>query len=116
MLMSLDISGLLKQIEEAKKLIDAVPKTMTNIAKLGAQYERQHHAYQNRTGNLQRSTKGLSVRSSRTNTTVQLEAGAPYASYVRARGLMAIDDAAKRTEAAIQDYLSDLPQRITRGF
>lgn len=103
--MKIDL-GAIYQIEAAtKQELKNIDRAMRRFADQAAQYEKQNHTYKNRTGNLERSTKGVVSKSGDTFE-VSLIAGMDYASYVNARGFMVIDYAAQMMEANIEDYLS----------
>lgn len=105
-------------IEKMKAALRVGREGMVTIVKTGATYERQNHPYRNRTGTLNRSTRAVAQRASRDDWQVDLEAGrspeAPYAAYVRARGLMVIDQAAEDVTHALQSYFEQLQRNIAR--
>jgi hypothetical protein len=90
---------------QAAQKLRELPKVVEGVVKLGAAYERQHHEYRNRTGNLQRSTVGKLVRRSASEIRAELRMGMPYASYVVGMGLSQIQTAANAVEAELQDVL-----------
>jgi hypothetical protein len=90
---------------QAKQRLRELPKVVEGVVKLGAAYERQHHEYRNRTGDLQRSTEGKLTRRSATEIRAELRMGMPYASYVVGHGLSEIQTAANSIEAELNDVL-----------
>lgn len=94
-----------------KELEEELPKQMEYIINLGAMYERVNHAYQNRTGNLERSTKAVWQRKSSQELRMNLEMGAYYASFIRKMGLSSIDVAAARTREALDDYFQSITKK-----
>lgn len=103
--MKIDL-GTIYKIEQATRAeLKNIDRAMRRFAAEAAEYERSNHTYKNRTGNLQRSTKGI-VTKDGASFEVCLVAGMEYASYVNARGYMVIDYAAKMMEANIDSYLS----------
>ena len=65
-----------------------------------AEFERETHAYQNRTGDLEASTRAVQVNQH----TAALEMGMPYASYVVDKGLSQLPELAERGEEVIRVY------------
>jgi hypothetical protein len=92
----LDISEVLATERAAHRHLDReVPREMRRVLAQAATDERRSHEYQNRTGDLERSTKATDPIVSDDEVHVDLVASMPYASYVNTRGLMQIDDLAK---------------------
>jgi len=111
-----DNSGTRRVVERARlELLGNLPARMLNAVKQGAEYERQHKTYQDRTGDLRSSTVGEMDRSTANNVQVRLEMGEEYASYVAKRGFSAIKEAARATGEAIQDEIDAIGERITGG-
>jgi hypothetical protein len=81
-------------------------QAMRAAVQLGAQYERSNHTYQNRTGNLERSTKGKLVRVDRRAIRAELVMGMPYASYVVRRGFSTINSTSVRVRDSIRDQIA----------
>lgn len=99
----------------AFELLGVLPGRMLNAVKMGAEYELQEKTYQDRTGDLRKSTQGKMDRSSANDVSVRLEMGEEYASYVRRRGYSAIAEAAARTDRQIRDDIDAIGRRVTRG-
>ncbi len=104
--MSLDISEVLATERAAERHLDReVPREMHRIVAQAARDERRGHDYQNRTGDLERSTVATEPVTNDDTVQVDLVAGMQYASYVNARGLMGIDELAQQAEQEIEYYL-----------
>jgi hypothetical protein len=84
---------------------DAVQQMKATLDAKAAE-ERAEHAYQNRTGDLEKSTTATEVISAGERDLVQLQADTPYAVYVNRRGLMRIDALAAEAETELA-YLFD---------
>ncbi len=103
-----DVRALMREAE-GRLAPDAVARDMRDVLRIAARNERSQHGYQNRTGRLQRSTRG-EVLSASAGSGVHgvLYAGppdapgVPYASFVLARGLMVIDEQAEAAAEALQ--------------
>lgn len=95
--MRVDISEVITAEQAAVRHLEReVPREMYRIARQAASDERRGHTYQNRTGNLERSTQATEPVDSGDTVQVDLIAGTEYASYVNARGYMIIDETAAR--------------------
>lgn len=102
----LDISEVLATERAAIRHLEReVPREMHRIVADAAQTERREHTYQNRTGNLERSTKATEAMATDNSAQVDLIAGTEYASFVNARGYMVIDEVAERAEQEIEYFL-----------
>lgn len=101
-----DISEVLATERAAVRHLEReVPREMHNIVARAAQDERRGHTYQNRTGDLERSTKATEPVTSANSVQVDLVAGMDYASYVNTRGYMMIDEVAARADEEIEFFL-----------
>lgn len=102
--------------ERARAEFAKTAEEMNRLVGLGAELERAEHRYQNRTGNLERSTMAHVISSSMRMSRVDLEMGfdpdAPYASYVVGRGFSAIGDVAERVESWLDDFFVDQAVRV----
>lgn len=113
MQVKLDISDVLALEARAVQQLGSLGKRMLSVAKVGAEYEKGHKTYQDRTGNLKKSTKGVAKENRKDNVEVDLEMGMDYASFVKRRGYSEIDAAAKLTEGGIQDQIDAIAKAIT---
>jgi hypothetical protein len=104
----LDVKPLIVALDKARDAFRDIPNRMLAIGRLGAQYARDNHDYQNRTWKLTRSTKAEMLSRSKREYVLQVAAGAPYASYVRRAGLMGIDEAWRRVGEDLTDYINSL--------
>lgn len=104
----IDLSDLHKVRENAKKRTESIGKVMLNAVRMGAYDERQNHKYQNRTGNLEKSTKGNMVRDGAKEKRVELRMGEDYASSILQKGLTGIDDEARLIERQLQAFFEHL--------
>ncbi len=107
-----DVDGSANRFEHAYgQALQAMKRTLDGAASEA----RASHPYRDRTGNLSESTQASEVYSTGDTDAVTLSAEMPYASYVAARGLMTIDDAAQGAAKEI-DYILDgvaLSARVT---
>lgn len=101
----LSIGDLVAFNEEAERTIAKDLREMHRIVESKARMERADHAYRNRTYRLERSTFAT-VPTFSGDVEVELGARMYYASYVNNRGLMRIDERARRAETEIE-YLFD---------
>lgn len=102
----LDISEVLATERAAIRHLEReMPREMHRIVAQAAADERRSHGYQNRTGDLERSTRATEPVVTDDSVQVDLVAGMEYASYVNTRGLMTIDEAAERAGNEIEFYL-----------
>jgi hypothetical protein len=110
----LDISEVIEAEANAVKEMDRVHKVMSSAVQIGAQFERDHKTYQNRTGDLQRGTRGKLDRNSKEEVVAELIMNTDYASYVKARGFSSIDEASRRTAAQISEGLKDIENKVAK--
>lgn len=99
MTVSCDLGDLQAFTRANLKALSSVPNRMLSVAKAFANEERASHTYQNRTGDLESSTRAVDVGTFADSATVDLCMGddrATYASYVVARGFSSFPDIAKR--------------------
>lgn len=100
-----DISEVLATERAAVRHLEReVPKAMERAVKQAATDERRGHSYQNRTGDLQRSTQATEPVTTDNIAQVDLVAGMDYASYVNRRGFMIIDETAQRAANEIEFF------------
>lgn len=95
--------------QQMRRAFRRLPAEMLKVVQTAARLEQQGHLYQNRTGNLERSTVGRPVSSPgfmNDDATVMLEMGMYYASYVNNLGYSRIDDAAKIAEFMIASLMT----------
>ena len=104
MQIDLDISDLKRHRAEVRRAFRALPRRMLKIGKFAADYERNSHEYQNRTGRLEASTQAALHESSDSPILV-LMMTMPYASHVNRLGYSNIDEAAELCE-----------QQLSAGF
>lgn len=78
---------------------------MREVLEGKAAEERATHEYQNRSHNLEDSTKVEDIEESASTAEYDLVAGMDYASFVNRRGLMRIDDLAAEADTEIQYLL-----------
>ena len=114
MQVKIDLSEVHALRARADEELRSVPAIMKHAVGLGAAYERGSHAYRNRTGRLERSTRGVLVSSAVRLTRADLEMGMPYASYVVARGLSNIHAAARMVREQLEDDFEAMAKRIAR--
>lgn len=72
------------------------------------QYEKEHHLYQNRTGNLEKSTQVKIIKETPDLFEADIEIAMEYAPYVYDKGLMVIDLAVEMAEQNIDQYMRSL--------
>ena len=108
----IDLSDVVATSLRAELELAGIPDLMKRTVAMGAAYERMSHAYRNRTGRLQASTREVVVSRTRRLSQVNLEMGMHYASYVRGRGLSNIDSAANRVTAELTERFSEMARRI----
>jgi hypothetical protein len=89
-----------------------IARTMRAIAADWATYEKKNHRYVNRTGNAQRSTRARTTADARDYVSIDLIAGADYASFLNARGFSQIDTAGIYAAKGIQNALENMAARI----
>ncbi len=109
---TVDLSDVHALLHEAERRLtpDAVARDMRGVLRVAARNERAQHAYQNRTGRLQASTRGEVLSASASGGVhgvlyagpADAPSGVPYASFVLGRGLMVIDDQAEAAEMALE--------------
>jgi len=105
MIVKVDISQVIETERAAVKHLEReVPQQMLRIAKQAATDERRGHSYQNRTGDLQRSTQATEVRADENAVEIDLVAGMEYASHVNRRGYMIIDETAARAAQEMEFF------------
>ncbi|HEX8794128.1 MAG TPA: hypothetical protein VF765_24465 [Polyangiaceae bacterium] len=85
---------------------------MKAILDAAAAEERATHAYHNRTGDLEASTFASDIIEDGDAREVQLGARTEYAQYVNDRGLMRIDDLARRAEVDVRAVFEGLAKKI----
>ncbi len=103
--MPVDLSDMDRMHGRMAQGLSEIPDVLISEAKDGAARARADHAYQNRTGDLTKSTKAKWERRSKYGGTVVIVADTPYANFVRKRGLMSIDKHALATQKAIEEEL-----------
>lgn len=91
--MPLDISEVKRITRRASYLFGRIPARMLRIGTWAARFERDSHAYHNRTGKLEASTLAT-VSEGADEATLTLDMGMPYASYVDDLGYSNIGEAA----------------------
>jgi hypothetical protein len=74
---------------------------LATVEATGAAYARANHAYRNRSGNLERSTRAYMVSANFGAVTVVLEARMPYAKHVARLGYLNLAEAARIARAAV---------------
>jgi hypothetical protein len=111
-MLDLDISDVEQAEADAVDGFRGLGGRMRSAVQLGAQYERDNKTYQNRTGDLLRSTKGRLDRNSKDEIVAELEMGMGYADHVRALGFSAIDEAANRADVAIADAIEAVGDKV----
>jgi len=105
----LDISEVIAAERAAiRHLEHEIPREMHRIASDAATEEQRGHTYQNRTGDLERSTKATAPETSSDETRVDLVAEMPYASYVNTRGYMVIDEAADHAATEMEFFFDGM--------
>ncbi len=112
MKVNFDFSDVIAMESRSQAEVDLVPVELLRCVEMGAAFERTQHEYQNRTTDLQTSTKAVVDQKSRARAQVSLEMGMPYASYIRRKGLSEIDSASVRARDEFQDWAEDMPKRI----
>lgn len=98
---------------DAEEELKNLPQRMLNAARMGAEYEKANKTYEDRTGNLRKHTVGRLVRRGLNEVVAEIEMGEEYASYVRARGFSAFNEAVKLTRQTIEDEIDLIGQKIT---
>lgn len=110
--LDIDITDVIDAEDDAREALSRIPRAMEGAVRLGAEFAKSAKRYQDRTGTLSRMTRGRTDRSSRNETSVELESATEYAEYVRRRGLMAIDSGAARTDREIEDRLGRIADEV----
>ena len=105
--MKVDLTEVIQVQDASLAELKNIDRAMRRYVQKAAAYERANHYYQNRTGNLERSTQG-SVTKDGDTFEVSLVMGMDYASYVVGRGFSQIDVAEKMLETDIENYLNNL--------
>lgn len=103
----LDLTDVHRVTEQALKELREIPRKMLSVGQYWAAYERMTHAYQNRTGNLQRSTIAT-ISKTDAETTLYLRMDMFYASYVNNLGYSNIDQAERKCRAQLDDILRNV--------
>lgn len=80
-----------------------VQRVLLDAVRFGAAEERAHKTYQNRTGQLQKSTIGRMVRSSVSDMRAEIAINRDYASYVRDLGYMTLETTVRETSDRIRN-------------
>lgn len=102
-MVEVDLSGMDLMHVEVVGRLKGVPDIMHAMVENAAAEARMHHGYQNRTGNLTKSTRGIfNNHRSLAHAEVLLLADMFYATYVQRRGLMSIREAARMADRAIR--------------
>jgi hypothetical protein len=110
----IDISEVLDVEARAVAEMRLVPKIMRGIADVAASNERAQHDYKNRTGDLQKSTKGVTDLDGLDQAMVSLEMGEDYASFVVRRGLSEIEAQSRIADRAIEIAFEEQARRISK--
>lgn len=105
--MKIDLSEIYQVQEATLNELKKMQRKFARFAEQAAAYERGSHRYQNRTGNLEGSTRGYATRQG-DEIEVSLEMGMDYASYVVDRGFSNIDVAEKMLATNIENYLTTI--------
>lgn len=112
----IDFQDLIAAIERAKAAavveVDGIAAQALTAVRQGAEVEKATKTYQNRSGRLLRSTKGILVSRTKSLVRVQLEAGMHYAAAVNARGFMNIESAARDAASELEDRLRGMAGRV----
>ena len=99
----------------ARDAVSSIEPKILGIAERAAEQERQTHAYQNRTGNLEASTVGQWAGESGDLYAVELRMGdydAPYASFVVDRGYSNFHRIAERAGKAIASAVDRVSRKV----
>lgn len=108
--MIVDVDDPHVQLErDFKHAMKQMDKAMLKAVQNGATFERRFKTYQDRTGNLKRSTRGFLAPALLSNgeKLFVLEMGEEYASFVDARGFSKIKMAQQFTKAAMDQAVRD---------
>ena len=105
--MKIDLSQIYQVEKATLSELKQMQQKFAKFADQAAAYERSTHRYQNRTGNLEGSTRGYATRQGN-EIEVSLEMGMDYASYIVDKGFSNIDVAEKMLETSIENYLTRL--------
>lgn len=89
----------------AAELKAKVASVLFEAVRFGAAEERAHKTYQNRTGQLQKSTIGRMVRNSAADMRAEIAITREYASYVRDLGFMTLETTVRDTSNRIRNAL-----------
>lgn len=103
-----DTKDLKRSLKDVRIAIRKIAPMMLGEVVQAAVREQSSHAYQNRTGTLEASTRGYLSRNDSVETEASLEMGADYASYIVDKGLSNIVEEAELTESILQDYFSHM--------
>lgn len=107
--MSLDVSDVKAFTARALDGFDGIPMVALGFVEAGADALRSGDPYQNRTGDLRRSTQAVNISDDPNAWEFELEMGEDYASFVQDAGFSRFDDVGEVVAAEIGLYLlSDL--------
>jgi hypothetical protein len=107
-----NVSDVTRALAQATAILAQVTPKMLNEVRMGAGREQSQHAYKNRTGRLEKSTRGILIRSTAKESRVTLEMGMDYASYVERKGLTSLAEEARITEAILTEHFLNMFAQI----
>jgi hypothetical protein len=107
-----DISEVTALTREALASLGRAPTEMLGILREKAAEERDTHAYQNRTGNLEASTFASEIYREGDDERVEFGARTFYAGFVNKRGLMQVDELEQQAETEIDFLLDSEAERL----
>lgn len=113
LMVTIDLNNLEAAIKETERVMKGIGPKMLNEVRQGAIRDQYEHEYRNRTGNLEKSTKGRLVRDSAKESRATLSMDMPYASFVLAKGLTDIEKEAKITEAILTKYFEHMLDHLS---
>lgn len=105
----IDVSDIIEMAQRAERSLDSVDDDMLDLAEQAAEHLQTIDHYQDRTGNLRKSTRAVGGG---IGGAVKLEMAEEYASYVHARGFSNFDDVAKELEEQIDTGIDRMLERI----
>lgn len=115
MRVEVDLSEVLALTADAQaELLREFPRAMAQTVAEAARAERSTHAYTNRTGNAQRTTRARIVERSANSIEIEGEAGAEYASHLARGGWSDIDGYMGNAQVDVLNGIELINRRLAR--
>lgn len=107
-----DISEVLALEAYAIREIDRTYDNLIKVTEQEIRKEKRGHPYQNRTGNMERTTVATVHGATPDGGVCTMQIGVPYASYVNERGFSLIDRVAAEADRRHREYLEEVAAEI----